>query len=67
MFKQLFKVKCNGIDWKSIQAATIEATGEDFFQLEEEENPEEVIKQAINEGFIEFENGDLIVNGDENE
>lgn len=47
--------------------ATIEATGEDFFQLEEEENPEERIKQAINEGFIEFENGDLIVNGDVNE
>lgn len=67
MFKQLFKVKCNGTDWKSVQAATIEATGEDFFQLEEEENPEEFIKQAINEGFIEFENDDLIVNGDENE
>lgn len=67
MFKQLFRAKCNGTDWKSVQAATMEATGEDFFQLEEEENPEEFIKQAINEGFIEFENGDLIVNGDVNE
>ena len=67
MFKQLFRIKCNGTDWKSIRVATIEATGYDFFQLEEEENPEEFIKQAINEGFIEFENGDLIVNGDENE
>ena len=67
MFKQLFRVKCNGTDWKSIRVATIEATGEDFFQLEEEENPEEFIKKAINEGFIEFENGDLIVNGDVNE
>lgn len=67
MFRELFRAKCAGKDYKSVTAAMKAATGEDdFLGFLESDDPEEELKTAIQAGFIEFDddNDIVIVNAD---
>ena len=66
MFKELFRFK-GSQDLDSIKKSVQEATGEpDFLGFEETEDQAAALKKWINEGFIEFEKDEIIINGDIN-
>ena len=67
MFRELFRAKCAGKDYKSVMAAMKAATGEDdFLGFLKSDDPEKELKTAVQAGFIEFDddNDIVIVNAD---
>ena len=66
MFKELFRFK-GSQDLDSIKRGVQESTGEpDFLGFEEIEDQAAALEKWINEGFIEFEKDEVIINGDIN-
>ena len=64
MFKELFRFK-GSQDLDSIKRGLQEASGEpDFLGFEEMEDQAAALEKMINEGFIEFEKDEVIINGD---